>query len=81
MPDQRLIAGNDRNAQFRLQLMDRRRGANSRARDEQSVSLRLKHLFLEVRRSNVRAIEMYEARGFQVVGIRRSYYTRPVEDA
>ena len=41
----------------------------------------IKHLFLEVRRSNVRAQEMYEARGFQVVGIRRAYYTRPVEDA
>ncbi len=43
--------------------------------------LGLRHLFLEVRRSNIRAAELYEARGFQVVGIRRAYYTRPVEDA
>ena len=55
------------------QLLD---GVVKRAR-----GLGIKYLFLEVRRSNVRALEMYEARGFQVVGIRRAYYTRPVEDA
>ncbi|MEZ4415120.1 MAG: ribosomal protein S18-alanine N-acetyltransferase [Gemmatimonadota bacterium] len=41
----------------------------------------LRHLFLEVRRSNLRALTMYEHRGFQVVGIRRGYYSKPVEDA
>lgn len=55
------------------QLLD---GVVGRARE-----MGLKRLFLEVRRSNVRALEMYQARGFLVVGIRRAYYTRPVEDA
>lgn len=41
----------------------------------------LRHLFLEVRRSNLVAQQMYEARGFQSVGIRKGYYSRPVEDA
>jgi ribosomal-protein-alanine N-acetyltransferase len=33
-------------------------------------------LFLEVRVSNGRAIRLYEAAGFQVVGMRREYYQR-----
>ena len=36
---------------------------------------------LEVRRSNVGAQRLYAAAGFQVVGVRRDYYTQPVEDA
>jgi ribosomal-protein-alanine N-acetyltransferase len=36
---------------------------------------------LEVRRSNDPARLLYERFGFTVAGIRRAYYTRPVEDA
>ena len=37
--------------------------------------------FLEVRESNHRAQAIYRARGFAVVGRRRSYYASPTEDA
>lgn len=36
---------------------------------------------LEVRRSNDAARLLYEAFGFSVAGVRRAYYTKPVEDA
>ncbi len=36
---------------------------------------------LEVRRSNDPARRLYERFGFTVKGIRRAYYTKPVEDA
>jgi ribosomal-protein-alanine N-acetyltransferase len=36
---------------------------------------------LEVRTSNHAAIAMYEAGGFVRAGLRRAYYTHPVEDA
>ena len=36
---------------------------------------------LEVRRSNEPARRLYEQFGFSVKGIRRAYYTKPVEDA
>jgi ribosomal-protein-alanine N-acetyltransferase len=36
---------------------------------------------LEVRRSNEPARCLYERFGFTVAGVRRGYYTRPVEDA
>ncbi len=36
---------------------------------------------LEVRRSNVAALRLYERAGFRVTGVRPSYYTHPVEDA
>jgi len=36
---------------------------------------------LEVRRSNVAALKLYERLGFQVAGTRRNYYSNPVEDA
>lgn len=38
-------------------------------------------LFLEVRQGNEAARRLYERTGFEVVGTRRGYYTRPVEDA
>jgi ribosomal-protein-alanine N-acetyltransferase len=47
-----------------------------RAREE-----RLVKLFLEVRRSNERAMELYRSRGFTQVGVREGYYRRPLEDA
>jgi [ribosomal protein S18]-alanine N-acetyltransferase len=36
---------------------------------------------LEVRRSNEPARLLYERFGFEVAGVRRGYYTKPVEDA
>lgn len=36
---------------------------------------------LEVRESNTPARRLYERLGFSVVGVRRNYYTHPVEDA
>ena len=36
---------------------------------------------LEVRRSNEAARLLYERFGFTVAGVRRAYYTKPVEDA
>lgn len=36
---------------------------------------------LEVRRSNVAARRLYEGAGFQLTGVRPSYYTHPIEDA
>ncbi len=36
---------------------------------------------LEVRRSNDAARRLYERLGFTVAGVRRAYYTNPVEDA
>lgn len=36
---------------------------------------------LEVRRSNDAARRLYERFGFAVAGVRRAYYTHPVEDA
>ena len=38
-------------------------------------------VFLEVRESNEAAIRMYQAAGFEKVGIRKNYYTKPDEDA
>ncbi len=38
-------------------------------------------LGLEVRRSNVAAQRLYKRAGFREEGIRKSYYTQPVEDA
>jgi [ribosomal protein S18]-alanine N-acetyltransferase len=36
---------------------------------------------LEVRASNQAAFRLYERIGFSVAGIRRNYYTKPIEDA
>jgi ribosomal-protein-alanine N-acetyltransferase len=36
---------------------------------------------LEVRRSNEAARELYQRFGFSIAGVRRAYYTKPVEDA
>ncbi len=36
---------------------------------------------LEVRASNAAALALYERHGFSAVGVRRAYYSAPVEDA
>ena len=38
-------------------------------------------VFLEVRQSNISARSLYAKNGFEVVGIRKRYYSSPVEDA
>src|SRR5438105_5050952 len=48
---------------------------------EEGVRLGARRATLEVRRSNDAARNLYERFGFTVAGVRRSYYTRPVEDA
>lgn len=43
--------------------------------------LGLKRVFLEVRRSNIVARRLYRGFGFEVVGIRKGYYSDTKEDA
>jgi [ribosomal protein S18]-alanine N-acetyltransferase len=43
--------------------------------------LHAERALLEVRASNVAALQFYEHRGFQVAGRRTRYYASPVEDA
>jgi ribosomal-protein-alanine N-acetyltransferase len=38
-------------------------------------------VFLEVRASNEAAQGLYRSRGFEALGLRKRYYTRPAEDA
>lgn len=41
----------------------------------------IRRIFLEVRKSNGRAIRLYQKKGFRPVGERKRYYSRPDEDA
>jgi ribosomal-protein-alanine N-acetyltransferase len=41
----------------------------------------MRRILLEVRRSNEPAQRLYQRLGFTLAGMRRSYYTHPVEDA
>ena len=36
---------------------------------------------LEVRKSNAAAIAVYQKNGFQIAGMRKDYYRKPMEDA
>jgi ribosomal-protein-alanine N-acetyltransferase len=38
-------------------------------------------IFLEVRESNVAALDLYRSRGFEAIARRKKYYRTPVEDA
>jgi [ribosomal protein S18]-alanine N-acetyltransferase len=38
-------------------------------------------MFLEVRKSNIAALKLYEKNGFEMIGIRRNYYSNNNEDA
>ena len=69
-----------------LALTTNRRGAGLGAHLLQHVLERarvrgVEKLFLEVRASNERAIELYRSFGFEDVGIRKGYYDQPREDA
>jgi ribosomal-protein-alanine N-acetyltransferase len=48
---------------------------------EEAERLGAVHATLEVRRSNAAARRLYEGAGFQLAGVRASYYTHPIEDA
>jgi ribosomal-protein-alanine N-acetyltransferase len=48
---------------------------------EEAAALGAPHATLEVRRSNDPARRLYEGAGFQLAGVRTSYYTNPIEDA
>ncbi len=47
----------------------------------EGASLGARRATLEVRRSNTEARALYEGFGFAIAGVRRGYYTNPVEDA
>lgn len=38
-------------------------------------------IFLEVRISNLKAVSLYKKMGFEVLGTRKNFYEKPVEDA
>ena len=62
----------------------RRSGIGSRLLQyvlEHGAGLGARRATLEVRQSNAAARLLYEHFGFAVAGVRRSYYTKPVEDA
>ena len=48
---------------------------------EEGARLGARRATLEVRRSNEVARRLYERLGFSTAGVRRAYYTNPVEDA
>src|SRR5262249_51140611 len=48
---------------------------------DEGTRLGARRAALEVRRSNEPARALYERFGFTVAGVRRAYYTKPVEDA
>ncbi len=62
----------------------RRRGIGHALLEElftHARTLGLTRIFLEVRRSNVAAIGLYESQGFILAGERKKFYDNPVEDA
>jgi len=62
----------------------RRRGIGALLLDraiEESRSREIRVLYLEVRAGNEDARRLYERSGFEVVTVRRGYYSDPVEDA
>ncbi len=62
----------------------RRRGLGSRLLQvviAEAGRLGAESATLEVRRSNLAAIRLYEQAGFLPAGVRRNYYSKPVEDA
>ncbi len=42
---------------------------------------RINNIYLEVRESNITARGLYEKFGFTKIGVRKRYYSRPIEDA
>lgn len=48
---------------------------------EKASKKNLSFITLEVRSSNCSAIALYESLGFEVVAVRKNYYSKPTEDA
>lgn len=48
---------------------------------ERAADRGVREIFLEVRKSNVRAQDLYKTFGFSEVGRRKNYYLEPLEDA
>jgi ribosomal-protein-alanine N-acetyltransferase len=48
---------------------------------ETAARLGARRATLEVRRSNHAARRIYERLGFEIAGVRRNYYSNPIEDA
>lgn len=48
---------------------------------ERLTERKVKRVFLEVRKSNIPAVSLYEKYGFKTMNIRKNYYSAPVEDA
>jgi ribosomal-protein-alanine N-acetyltransferase len=48
---------------------------------QRAVERGVREIFLEVRKSNVRAQDLYKSFGFSEVGRRKNYYLEPLEDA
>jgi ribosomal-protein-alanine N-acetyltransferase len=62
----------------------RRRGVGTRLLNELVTKARAEQgsrIFLEVRESNQRARALYQKAGFKETGLRKSYYSKPEEDA
>jgi ribosomal-protein-alanine N-acetyltransferase len=49
--------------------------------EDAARELRLGSIFLEVRRSNLPAIRLYESHAYQIIGVRQRYYADNLEDA
>jgi ribosomal-protein-alanine N-acetyltransferase len=61
-----------------------RRGIGSALLDrilEDLLAQKVESLFLEVRASNLGALELYLSRGFTQISVRKEYYRKPREDA
>lgn len=48
---------------------------------EEGVKMGVENFTLEVRKSNMTAIHLYESLGFVTEGIRKNFYEEPIEDA
>jgi len=48
---------------------------------ESASEKQVQKIFLEVRKSNTRALGFYRKNGFEMIGERRDFYTNPTEDA
>ena len=62
----------------------RRRGLASallEALKREAAERGIESIFLEVRRSNTAARELYQKQGFEVIGERKGFYSNPKEDA
>lgn len=61
-----------------------RRGSGMRLLEETLTEGRSRactRCFLEVRKSNQKALQFYSSHGFRIAGARLNYYSNPVEDA